>query len=454
MIEDYFDLVYAVGVVLIVCMLFIVARLIFDKGNEIQTKLATQNIGSTDAFGRLRIGKPHTLGDYKHDYGVNPDFLDYTDNGGTVTHNANEASVKLAVTNTIGSRAIHQTRMYHHYMPGKSQMILSSFVFKQHQQGISKKTGYFDDRDGIFFEEDENGILKFVTRSYVTGTAVDTIVQQRDWNGDKIDGKGLSGWKIDLTKTQLVWIDFQWLGVGRVRCGFVHKDEYVLCHTFYNSDVLDKVYMSNPNLPVRCEIRNINSSVGSNFDQICSSVLSEGGYREAGRDYSVLSSPENITNINAELNSIGILLKNDFNGNPNRIFVRLLDVKIFTSASNVKYEIIRVTPADNTSAAITDPQPQGTPVSANDDSGVNYINKPDIDANAKQEVIGSGIIPGDTRGQRQLGNIGSGFTSDAKKNYIAQNYDSTHSEAFVVRIIELESVDTEITTAITWREIY
>ena len=449
MVEDYFQYIYVTGIVILVAMIFVTARLIFDGTNELSNNLVTQNVGSTDAFHRIRIANPHTLGDYKHVYGVNPDMLNHTENGGTISHNTNESSTNLAVTSTIGSKAVHQSKMYHHYMPGKSQLVMLTFVFKGHNQGISKKTGYYDDRDGFYFEEDENNVLSFTVRSFVTGTAVNHKVIQKDWNGDRIDGKGPSGWKIDTTKTQLTWFDMQWLGVGRIRCGFVHKDEFILCHTFYHSNVLDKVHMSNPMLPIRCEIENISSNSSCNFDQICSTVISEGGYSEAGRDYSVLSSTQliDVSEGNPEtVNVIGIKLKNTFNNRPNRMFVRLLDVRVFTDASNVKYEVSKVS-STNTTAAIT-----GTTVSANNDSGVEYINACTIVGT--EEVIGSGIVAGDTQGQKHVGSIGSTVVSNAKKNFITQNFNSTFSDAFVIRVIELENTDTNVTVSMTWREVY
>ena len=449
MIEDYFNYVYVVGVVIITIIVFIATHLIYSESDKIQTKMVTQNVGTTDGFHRIRISNPHTLGDYKHVYGVNPDMLNHTESGGTITHNANESSTNLAVTSTIGSRAVHQSKMYHHYMPGKSQFVMLTFVFKGHNKGISKKTGYFDDRDGFYFEENENNELQFVLRSFTSGSAVNRIAKQSDWNGDRIDGKGPSGWKIDTTKTQLAWFDMQWLGVGRVRCGFIHKDEFVLCHTFYNSNVLDKVHIANPMLPIRCEIENISSSDPCNFDQICSTVISEGGYSEAGRDYSVLSSTQDIvvTPQNpVTVNVIGIKLKNTFNNRPNRMFVRLLDVRVFTDASNVKYEVLKVS-STNTSAAIT-----GTTVSANDDSGIEYINGCTV--SGAIEVIGSSIVAANTQGQKHIGSIGSTSVSNAKKNFISQNFASTFSDAFVVRVIELEDKNTKVTVSMTWREVY
>ena len=100
--------------------------------------------------------------------------------------------------------------------------------------------------------------LSFVLRSNsipTPGTPSDTrTVNQADWNGDKLDGTGPSGITLDVTKTQILWMDFEWLGVGSVRCGFIINEQYIVCHTFNNANDITSVYMSTAILPVRYEI--------------------------------------------------------------------------------------------------------------------------------------------------------------------------------------------------------
>jgi len=177
---------------------------------------------ATDAFGRQRVSETHTLGDYKHLYAIDFNFLDFTASGATNTFNANRASVTLQTSASISSRAVHQTKMYHNYMPGKSQLILSSVKFGAAQPGVTKRTGYFDDYNGIFFEQDATGSLSFVIRSATNGTGSlqENRVYQSNWNVNQINS---GDFVLDITKTQLVWFDFQWLAVGRVRCGVVHQ---------------------------------------------------------------------------------------------------------------------------------------------------------------------------------------------------------------------------------------
>lgn len=401
----------------------------------------------SDAFARLRTSEAYSIADYKHVYGVNPDFLDKLSNGGTVSHIANSACVRLETTSDSSSRAIHQSRMYHNYMPGKSQLILSSFIFYNAVAGVTKRTGYFDDRDGIFFEQDWDGILSFNIRSYVSGSPVDRKVVQSEWNGDKCDGTGNSSWNIDITKTQLFWCDFQWLGVGRVRVGFVHEDNYVVCHTFYNSDILDVVYMSNPNLPVRCEIVNTGTTIGGYFDQICATVISEGGYFEAGIDYSVSSGTtlKSITVAAGIAPVLAIRLKNTYQTYPNRVFVRAKEVDVYAGGNPVYWKLYKLDSISNLTLS------NSTWTSANSQSAVEY-NLTATAFTGGYQVL-SGIIGTQSPGGSSKG-AGSGSEDPnlSKRNFISQNYDSTDSEIYLLCAQAIGGT-ADVAVDFTWREV-
>jgi hypothetical protein len=181
-----------------------------------------------DAFGRLRTSDTYTLGDYKHLYAIDYNFLDLKTSGSSVTFDVNRSSVTLQTSASAASRAVHQTKMYHNYMPGKSQYILSSFKFGAAEPTVIKRTGYFDDYNGIFLEQDQTGSLQFVIRSATNGTGSlqEERVTQANWNVNTL----LSGDTVlDMSKVQLFFTDFQWLAVGRVRCGFVING--VMCLT-------------------------------------------------------------------------------------------------------------------------------------------------------------------------------------------------------------------------------
>lgn len=403
-----------------------------------------QNI---DAFGRQRIATIYTLGDYKHLYGLDPNFTDKKEFGGNVAYQVNAACARLTTNTSPSSNIIHQTKFYHHYMPGKSQLIYSSFNFYSPTANVTKRTGYFDDDNGIFFEQSGNGTLSWVVRSFVTGTPTETRITQTNWNMDRCDGGGTSGFGIDISKTQLIFIDFQWLGVGKVRCGFVHDGVPVLAHEFRNSNNLATVYMSNPNLPVRCEVRNNGTTTGAFMDQICSTVISEGGYVEAGQDWSTTTSP--LVNITAGASKpvIAIRLKQQYRGYKNRMIVRMGNLNAFSDGDNISWKLIKLPSSSFLTANAS------AWVEVNTNSGVEY--NQDLSSYTDGEEMDSGFVGASTQGsQKAGGSPGSNLPSAAKKNFIVQNFDSSDSEIFLVWAKNLGSQSTNVGIGLQWREIY
>lgn len=247
--------------------------------NEVNGFMEPFSATSLDAFGRLRIAQPYTLFDSQNRYQKDPQFSEELVTGGTATYVANESSVDLAVTTSSGSKAVRQSFRVFPYQPGKSLMVLATFVMNAGKENLRQRVGYFNTDNGVFFQV--NGTTKsFVLRTNTSGTPSDVrTVNQADWNGDKLDGSGTSGITLDITKAQILYMDFEWLGVGSVRCGFVIDGKFYVCHTFNNANEIDKVYMTTAILPVRYEIENTGTTASaSTMTQICSSVISEGGY--------------------------------------------------------------------------------------------------------------------------------------------------------------------------------
>jgi hypothetical protein len=406
--------------------------------------------GAADAFGRLRISEAFTLGDYKHTYGIDPNFRDTLVNGGTVTHATNQAAARLATSNNASSSAIHQTKMYHNYMPGKSQLIKTTVNFYNPTANVTKRTGYFDANNGIFFEQTGDGTLSFVIRTDTSGTPSDARkVIQTDWNIDKCDGTGNSGFNLSISNTQIFFTDFQWLGVGRVRCGFVHNGQTIVAHEFYNSNFLPTVYMSNPNLPIRCEIQNTGTTTGAYFDQICATVISEGGYVESGIDFSINSgtTAQSITTGNGVYPILAIRLKNNFRNYPNRVIVRSGNINVYAEDYPAYWALIKLSGLANITLA------NSTWVSAASDSAIEY----NLSATA---FTGGDKIDGGIVGTTSPGGSAKGTgvapinnPSTAKKNFIAQNQDSTDSEIYLVCGQAIGGT-VKLWVDFQWREIY
>lgn len=236
---------------------------------------------TVDAFGRLRTSNPFTLFDSQNRYGKDSQFSESLTGSGTATFVSNQSSVNMAVTAASGDKVVRQTFRVFPYQPGKSLEVLATFVMNAGKANLRQRVGYFNADNGVFFQY--NGTTKsFVIRTNTSGTPSDArTVNQADWNGDKLDGTGVSGITLDVTKSQILYMDFEWLGVGSVRCGFVIDGKVIICHTFNNANSLDKVYMTTAILPVRYEIENTDTTASaSSLYQICSTVISEGGYEQ------------------------------------------------------------------------------------------------------------------------------------------------------------------------------
>lgn len=254
-------------------------RVVLDSGTG-------QKPTSVDSFGRLRVSNPLTLFDSSHRYQDNAFWATSTASGGTATLNTNQGLIDLAVTTTSGSKVYRETYRVFPYQPGKSLLIMSTFVFNGGKSNLRQRVGYFDNDNGFFLELN-NTTLSLVRRTSISGTAVETKIAQADWNVDKLDGTGLSGVTLDITKSQILWIDMEWLGVGSVRMGFVIDGIFITCHSFDHANVVPSAYITTATLPVRYEIENTGTAASSStLKQICSSVISEGGYQLTGDSHS------------------------------------------------------------------------------------------------------------------------------------------------------------------------
>jgi hypothetical protein len=240
--------------------------------------------GTTDAFQRVRTSSPTTLFDYTAQYNKGTTFrwAETTATGATITHVPNSSAVQLTITTTSGSKAVRQTKHYFRYQPGKSQQIFITGVMGAVKANTRQRIGYFDGNNGLFFEQDGTN-RRVVRRTNTSGTPTDNAVNQSSWNIDKMDGTGTSGITLDFSKTQIFVIDFQWLGVGRVRFGFDVGGVLYYCHEMIHANVLTVPYSTTAILPLRFELEATGTVADATaMDIICMAVLSEGGFETSG----------------------------------------------------------------------------------------------------------------------------------------------------------------------------
>jgi hypothetical protein len=241
-----------------------------------------------DAFQRLRVSNPFTLFECQMRYQENGKFDTLLVGSGTTVYNKNESTLSLRTTSASGDRVLRESKRVFLYQPGKSLLIINSFVFSTLKTNLRQRVGYYGAENGVFLEADGTQ-LYLVLRSNVTGTPSDVRkVPQSEWNKDTFDGQGASGRILDVSKANLLSIDIEWLGVGDVRVGFMVDGEIVLAHTFHNENIATTTYMTTACLPIRYEIENTGVVNGNNeMRQICSTVISEGGVQGRSLNYSV-----------------------------------------------------------------------------------------------------------------------------------------------------------------------
>ena len=255
----------------------------FGSSPEIPINVNFQGTTGSDAFGRLRVSEPLSMFDSKNVGSKNTLFDEALTGSATVTYVQNSSQVNLNVTQASGDKVIRQSKRVMSYQPGKSLLLFNTFIMHTQTENLRQAVGYFDANNGIFFEDTGTG-YQIVRRTYVSGSPVDTDVAQASWNGDKLDGTGSSGYTLDPTKTNILYMDLEWLGVGSVRVGFVIDGKFIVAHTFYNANNLTAVYMTSPNLPIRYEIEVLDTLATGTYTlgQICSTCMSEGGYQPEG----------------------------------------------------------------------------------------------------------------------------------------------------------------------------
>jgi hypothetical protein len=230
-----------------------------------------------DAFGRLRTAAVQNLIDIKHVYDKNPlQVSEVTAGTATSVFNQQYARVRMS-TSANNDLVIRQTKTHPIYQPGKSQLFEASFSNFQIEPNVIKRVGGFTSVsgspynsvfDGYFLES--NGVTSAITFNIYLSGSCTYSANTSTWNNTDFDPNNF-----DWSKTNLMTVDYQWLGVGRMRFGMVLSGQtfYFLDYTAANN--IPTVYMSSPNQPIRYEIRQVGAGSGY-FDMICSQVSTEG----------------------------------------------------------------------------------------------------------------------------------------------------------------------------------
>jgi hypothetical protein len=238
-----------------------------------------------DSFGNTRVGEPTMIGTYEYSNGAIDDlFQDISVGAGSISLDPNAPQMIMSCSSANNDSITRTSNRYHFYQPGVGMnVIITAACGDNGKAGNTRRWGYFDESDGLYFELAGTS-WNVVRRSSVGGTITEERVGAADWNGDKIDPLTgtIAGTQFQPSMANFFWIDFAWLGVGPVRMGVLLPDgtRWVI-HTFQNPNNHISAYMRTGSLPIRYENFNTSATAGtSELKLICAAV-----YADSKTDY-------------------------------------------------------------------------------------------------------------------------------------------------------------------------
>jgi len=304
-----------------------------------QVKIAYGDTGAIDAFGRLRVASPEGLFDCQFTYDLQPLLYSPTtaEAGASVTHDTTNRQAVMTFDSTpTGGAAFMQTFDFFRYQPGKSQLVFLTFNCVEGVADCLKFAGISDGTNGIEFRL--NGTTPQV--AILSGTSTgNEFVDQSNWNLDRLNGAGgsanPSGLTLDVTKTQILVIDFQALYVGRVRIGFDIGGALVYVHQFVHANIDVAPYFQTANLPLRCGMT-CTGTVSTTLNFVCSSIISEGGAEDSS-GYAFTAGGAVTAGNGARTHILSVRPKTTFNAITNRVKYVLDDIMLVVTGNNPVY---------------------------------------------------------------------------------------------------------------------
>lgn len=264
-----------------------------------------------DAFDRLITVNPTQIQAYDHRVTKHPDDFDEVIVGSaTSTLNTTTVSVDMTTTTGATDSVVRQTYQAFEYTRGNTQQ----GIFSLNLNGVAKTNnmrmfGLGDAENGAFIGVDGTGFF-VMRRSKTSGSVVDTKIYQSNFNRDKLDGTGVSGITIDLTKQNLFSIAYSWLGTNVIIYTVTISGTKYPFHVENVGNVLTTAWCQSGQLPMRFENTNTGTTASNTTFKVgCSAVFTFGSSKGYAEYQSVSSVVTPITLTTAEKVCAGIRLR-------------------------------------------------------------------------------------------------------------------------------------------------
>ncbi len=309
-------------------------------------------MSALDAFGRLRISSPYTIFNYYTtpytgaSNGFDQDVWVTNTSVANYSLSYNPSNYVAMDVSDIGY-IVRKTKAPLDYQAGKSRLMEMSGVMLANPTvgSLTSAIGLMDTSNstincGVYFKTD--GTQLFWCESL---DQVETSVLQSNWNVDSFDGNGPSGLTLDSTnmqKNMLFVIDQEWLGVGRLRCGFTISGITYYAHEFTHNN-MSVQYTPTPRLYLTYYLNVDTTTDVAEMRQMCCTAMLEGGFLPLGVRNSINTSVSTdivaLPSLNTKYIALGLKLNPLYlNG-----IIRLISISVAVAgASSTKmgmYEI-------------------------------------------------------------------------------------------------------------------
>ena len=232
-----------------------------------------------DNVGKLKVSESQNLFEADFEYSAQPmRWEQYIVGGATISQVSALGGIQMSVTSASGDIAIRQTRPYIRYQPGKTMYMSSGFVFGTPYANQRQRVGFFDDGNGLFWEQGDPTAtnpsgMGVVYRSDTSGVIVDTRTSYENWS-DPYNIKSTVNWNT----IQMIWIEYAWYGAGLLRWGVMIGGEPYTLHQVGIGNLASQTnaWSRTGNIPVRYELRNVGASTAGSMYHYGVSVLAEG----------------------------------------------------------------------------------------------------------------------------------------------------------------------------------
>ena len=294
-----------------------------------------------DAFSRLRVSNATALFASQCQYDADPLLFETgaTGTGVAPAHDANTRMVALSATAGNGESFIQSYESIP-YQAGRSQLVFCTFNLGAGVAGAVVDVGLFNAGNGFFLRQNGASGLQLVRRTSTSGSVVDNVINQADWNIDPMDGTGPSGLTLDPATVQILCFDAQYLAMGRARVYFDIGGLLIEVHHFEHANVISVPYMQTLTLPIQMLLTATATGATKTAHFKCSSVSSEGGFEE-DLGYSFATPEGTVTAASgAPTHILGLRPATTFNSIANRVSIRATSIEVLvTGADPVRWEL-------------------------------------------------------------------------------------------------------------------